>query len=369
MAPTRILQSLATLDRGGAEAMIMSLYRNINRSQIQFDFLVNERDAPYAFEEEVLQLGGRIFKIPKFNGRNLRIYRKKVHQIFEKHQDWKIIHIHNTSSAMLFMDIAKRFGMKTIAHAHFDHDLKEFRAYIQKILRKPIKHRADYLLACSRLSGAYVFNIPKEDVRVLNNAIETEDYLFNEQTRKRKRAKLGIKYETVIGHVGRMDDQKNHDFLIDVFREYQRLNPKSLLMLVGTGELREKLEKKVEEYGLTDTVLFLGVRADVNELLQAMDIFVFPSVFEGLPVTLVEAQAAGLPILASNRITEDVAITNLITFKSIDVEPLSWAKELDDLYVLLRRNMKQEIKDAGYDVKQTVKELEEYYQNIMKEGD
>lgn len=369
MTTIRVLQSLSTLDRGGAEAMVMNVYRNIDRQKIQFDFVVNDQPSPYAFEEEVKQLGGRIFKVPKFNGRNFSLYRKAMDQLFEKHLEWAIVHIHNTSSAMLFIDIAKKYGVKTIAHAHFDQDMKDFRSYAQKVFRMPIKKYADRLLACSKLAGVHVFNIPIEEVQVLNNAIETDKYIYNEKIRKRKRTELGIKYEMVLGHIGRMDTEKNQLYVLEVFKEYHQLNPKSFLLLIGKGELEETLKQKVAEYDLINEVKFLGIRWDVNEWLQAMDIFIFPSIFEGLPVALIEAQAAGLPIIASDQITKEVAITPLITFKSIEIEPYYWAKKIDDQYIMLRGNMTEAIVKAGYDVKDTVKELQDLYLTMIEDGD
>lgn len=369
MTTKRVLQSLATLDRGGAEAMIMSLYRNIDRERMQFDFVVNERDEPYAFEEEVKQLGGRVFKTPKFTGKNIYSYRNEMKRLFENTPAWPIVHIHNTSSAMLFMDIAKKNSMKTIAHAHFDNGPNDFRADVQKIMRLPIKYKADHLMACSQLAGVYGFRIKKEEVNVIKNAIETEKYVFNEQMRRAKRAELGLKNEVVLGHVGRMDENKNQTYLIDIFKEYHALNANSYLLLVGTGDLKEALEKKVQADGLDNKVRFLGVRSDVNELLQAMDLFVFPSESEGLPVTLIEAQAAGLPILASDRITKEVVITDLVKFKNIDSDPTVWAKSIDDELVFYRNDVSKEIIKAGYDVKETASHLEEIYMSIIGDVD
>lgn len=368
MTAIRVLQSLATLDRGGAEVMIMNMYKNIDRDKIQFDFVVNDRAEPYEFEEEVESLGGRIFTVPKFSGKNFVLYRKKVVELFQNNPEWKIIHIHNTSSAMLMINIAKKYNLVTVAHAHFDRDFINFRSYFQKILRVPIKNNADHLLACSKSAGAYVFNVNKEEVRVLNNAIEIEKYIFNEEIRKKKRSELGLRDETVLGHIGRMDIEKNHFYLLDIFRAYHKLNPKSVLLLIGEGMLKETLHEQVEAYDLVNEVKFLGVRSDINELLQAMDIFVFPSLFEGLPVTLIEAQAAGLPILASDRITREAQITDLINFKSVDSDPYQWAKMIDDQYLLFRNDMSEKVVEAGYDVRDTAKELEEYYSLILEDG-
>lgn len=365
MATIRILQSLATLDRGGAEAIIMNMYRNMDREKMQFDFVVNDQTEPYTFEEEVINLGGRIYKVPKFDGRNLLSYRRKFEELFRKHPEWKIIHIHNTSSAMIFMDLAKKYNLITIAHAHFSNHSYNLRSTIQYVLRLPLKKTADYLLACSKQAGADVFRLDKEEVRVFPNAIETQDFIFNEQIRKKKRRELGFENEMVLGHVGRMDEHKNQQYVLDVFHEYHKMNPYSALLLIGQGETKEELVQQAEAYQISDKVKFLGVRSDVNELLQAMDIFVFPSISEGLPVTLVEAQAAGLPILASDTISDEVAITDLVTFKSIDIEPVRWAKEIDNQYLIIRNDTSKEIMSAGYDAKQGAVNLQNYYLSIL----
>lgn len=369
MTSIHVLHSLATLDQGDAAAVVMSLYRKINRKEIQFDFVVEDRPSPYDFEEEIKALGGNVYKIPQFNGQNLYLYRKMFKQLFQEHPKWDIMHIHNTTSAMLFLDLAKKYQLVTIAHAYFDSDLQDFRSYIQRMLRSPIKFQADYLLACSKLAGTYVFHEKEEKFMILNNAIETEKFGFSEEIRRRKRAELGIKNEVVLGHLGRMEKKKNHVYLLEVFKAYQKIEPESMLLLVGEGELQKKLKDKVTSEGLAEKVKFLGVRDDVNELLQAMDIFIFPSLFEGLPVTLIEAQSAGLPIIASDTITREVEITNLILFKSIDQDPKTWARAIDDQLILFREDMTLEVTDAGYDVKETVKLLEKIYQTVIENGD
>lgn len=366
MADIRILQSLATLDRGGAETMIMNLYRKIDRSQIQFDFMVNDRDQPYAFEKEALELGGRIFTIPKFNGRNLWNYRKKINQLFLENPEWKVVHIHNTSSATLFIDIAKKHNIEPIAHMHFNHGVSDFRSFVQYILRKPIKYNVNHLLACSEASGTNGFGLNKEGFQVFKNAIETDQFVYNEKIRKQKRAELGLKHEIVLGHVGRMSDEKNHLFLIDVFRWYLQFNPNSILILIGDGELKPEIIRTINSYNLGDKVKLLGVQPNINEWLQAMDIFIFPSLNEGLGVALIEAQAAGLPIIASDSITKEVAITNLIKFRSVTESPYFWAKAIDDSLILFRKDMSQEVKQAGYDVEDTANELQEYYLSIVE---
>ena len=364
----RVLQSLETLDYGEAEAMIMNIYRKINRDKIQFDFVVNDRTEPFVFENEIKNLGGRIFTLPKFSGKNFVLYRKKVSQLFQNHPEWKIVHVHNPSSAMLLIDLAKKHGLISIAHAHFDRNLTHFTSYVQKILRVPIKNNADYLLACSKLIGAYVFNVNKNAVQVIKNGIEPEKYIFNEKIRRKKRAELGLKNEMILGHFGRMEAEKNHLYLIDIFKAYLRLNPKSILILIGEGKLKKELQEKINEYGINEKVFFFKMDLDYYEWYQAMDIFLLPSLFEGMPISLIEAQAAGLPIITSNQITREIKVTDLIYFKPVEAEPYQWAKMIDDLYILFRDDMSKKIIEAGFDVKDTINELENYYFSILKEG-
>lgn len=361
--PIRVLQVFARMDRGGAEAMIMNLYRSIDRSKVQFDFVVHTNDK-CAFDEEILSLGGVIHRVPKYNVVNHFKYKKSWEKLFTEYPEYKLIHAHVRSTASIFLQTAKKYGLKTIAHSHNTSSGSGVRAVVKTILQKRITRYSDLLFAASKKAGEWLFGkaaIIKDDFFILNNAINTENYVYDEIIRREKRKELGIANETVIGHVGRMHSQKNHLYLIDIYKEYVQINPNSKLLLLGDGGLRNEIQKKVAGNGLLDKVVFLGVRSDVEQLLQAVDIFVMPSLFEGLPVALIEAQAAGLPILAADTITEEVKITSLVNFKSIEIEPKLWAKDIDKLLVKTKKNMSKEIKKAGYDVKTTANWLEEFY--------
>ncbi|WP_338487554.1 glycosyltransferase family 1 protein [Ruoffia tabacinasalis] len=362
--PIKVLQVLATLNRGGAESMIMNIYRNIDRSKVQFDFVVNESEEEYAFEEEVKSLGGKIYTIPKFNYSNLPSYSQKWRTLFENHSEWKIIHAHHTTPAFIYLKIAQEYGMKTISHSHTAGMEKNPKAKLKKILRYPLRYESDLLVSCSDKAAEWMFGKKGKETKILYNAIETEKYVYNDDIRKSIRNKLSLNNKVVIGHVGRFDLEKNHDFLIDIFFEYHKINPESKLLLVGVGKLEEKIKEKVDEYNISDNVLFLGARSDVNDLLQSMDIFIMPSLFEGLPVTLIEAQASGLPILASDTITKEVEITNLVKFKDIKSDTIEWAKEINNLINMPRTNRYNEIVEAGYDVAQSSRELENIYINL-----
>jgi len=360
----RVLQSLASLNRGGAESMIMNLYRNIDRTKIQFDFVVNENQKKYVFENEIKKLGGNIYKVPKFNGKNILQYRKKWEQLFYKNKKWEILHIHNVSSGSLFTDIAAKYNIITISHSHFANSTKSFKSFIKKLFRFPLRYNTDYMLACSTEAGKYVFG--KKNFSILPNSIETENFIYNQKTREIKRQELRLEDKFVIGHVGSFSFPKNHSYLIEVFNSYNKINPNSICLLVGTGPLDSKIYDKVKNYKLTEKVIFLGNRSDVNELLQVMDVLIFPSIYEGLPVTLIEAQAAGLPVIASDKITEEVKITELINFKSIEDSSDIWAEEIEKIKKIPRQDMYNEVVNAGYDVKKTAESLLNFYWSISE---
>jgi glycosyltransferase involved in cell wall biosynthesis len=367
--PIRVLQVFAQMNRGGAETMIMHLYRHIDRNKIQFDFIVHTEEK-CAFDDEIEQLGGRIYRIPRYSGKNHFIYKRAWRDFFIKYPEYKIIHGHVRSTASIYLGIAKRYGLITIAHSHNTSSGKGFSAIAKNILQHSIRYTADYLFACSRLAGEWLFGekaCMSEKFFILNNAIEAKKFIFNVNIRAKKRKEFQIEDKFVIGHIGRFHTQKNHKFLIDIFEKVHDRNKNAVLLLIGDGELRNLIAKKVDALGLTGSVIFTGIRSDIPELLQAMDIFVFPSLYEGLPVTLVEAQAAGLKIIAADTITEEIKLTNLVDFVQLTDSTSYWAeKVLQYTYGYERTNAYSEICKAGYDVKENAKWLEEFYLNEYK---
>ncbi|QDY44832.1 glycosyltransferase family 1 protein [Planococcus glaciei] len=313
MKPIRILQVLASLDIGGAEMMIMNIYRNIDKSKIQFDFVVNDQIQQYAFESEIESMGGRIYRIPRYKITNYLAYKKVWEDLLLEHPEWQVIHGHHTSPAFIYLPIAKRLKRNTIAHSHTAGSGESFKSKLKILTRYPIRHMADYLFSCSALAGEWMFG-KKKKIYVLNNAIDTNKFLFSTSSREEKRLELQLENKFVIGHVGRMYPEKNHFFLIDIFDSIYKQNNNTVLLLIGDGKLRSQLEKKVMELNLSENVIFTGIRNDIPELMQAMDLFLFPSLYEGLPVTLIEAQASGLPCVVSNTVTEETKITNHVDF-------------------------------------------------------
>ena len=361
----RVLQVFARMDRGGAETMIMNIYRHIDRSKVQFDFMVHTEEH-CAYDDEIEKLGGHIYTIPKYTGKNHFRYKREWKNFFKEHPEYHIIHGHVRSTAAIYLKIAKQFGLTTIAHSHSTSSGKGISAVIKNMMQLPIRYEADYLFACSQKAGEWLFGkkiTKKENFCVIKNGIDVEKFKFNPIMRQSMRNKFGIKdNQLVIGHVGSFSYPKNHEFLIDIFNEVHKKNPTSVLLLIGDGKLRHSIEQKVENFGLENAVIFAGVRDDVPDLMQMMDVFVFPSHYEGLPVTLVEAQAAGLKCFISDVITKEIMITKMMKVISLKENSNLWADSILAYDIPFYRGIEQKkLIDAGYDVKNVVDWLTEFY--------
>lgn len=362
MEPIRVLHVFASLDRGGAETMLMNIYRNIDRTKVQFDFVVNDNNEEYAYEKEIMDLGGRIYRIPRYTLDNHLKYKKAWYKLLMNNTDWKIVHAHHTSTASIYLRIAKYFNLITIAHSHTAGGEFSFKSRIKMIMRYPIRYIADYLFACSVTAAKWMFGKSSKNTYILNNAIDSKKYIYNENIRIEKRKELNIEDKFVIGHIGNFSEVKNYPFIIEVIKSVLKQNNKAVLILVGKNNNNPEIEKKANEMGLKNQVIFTGVRSDVPELLQAMDVFLFPSFFEGLPVTLVEAQASGLHCIVSDSITNEVKITELVNFISLSKSPDYWAEQvLKYAEGYERLDTTSEIIEAGYDVKENSIFLQRFY--------
>jgi len=362
--PIRVLQVFARMDRGGAETMIMNLYRNIDRLKVQFDFIVHTEEK-CAYDEEIKALGGNIYSVPKYIGKNHFQYIKAWNEFFQKHPEYKIIHGHIRSTAAVYLKIAKKYGLVAIAHSHNISSGNGVSAFIKNIMQYPIRNTADYFFACSMSAGKWLYgnkSLEKDNFYILKNAIEVSDFVFNEGIRTRKRKELQVEGKFVIGHVGRFHPQKNHIFLIDIFKEIRNVNKNSVLLLVGDGEHKETIGNKVDKLGLSESVIFTGARADVAELFQAMDVFLFPSKYEGLGMVAIEAQGAGLPCVMADTIPQEVFITHNIVSLSLRDSIKTWAKAVRQFESMnIRQNNYKIMLEAGYDVKSNTSFLEEFY--------
>ncbi|MBT2290575.1 glycosyltransferase family 1 protein [Paenibacillus albidus] len=362
--PKRILHVLGTLNRGGAETMVMNLYRNIDREKIQFDFAIHSTEK-CDFTEEILSLGGKIYSIPRFTGKNFLQYKNAWEKYFVQHPEHKIVHGHMRSTASIYLPIAKKFGIKTIAHSHSTSNGFGISAAVKNIMQYPIRYSSNYLFACSQKAGEWLFGkyqFKKSNSHIIKNAIESDKYKFNITKREKLRKELGIEGKFVIGHVGRFCHPKNHEYLIEIFECIHKLDNNSLLLLIGEGELFDKIKEKVNKRRMSDAVMFLGNRSDVSDLLQCMDTFVFPSKFEGLGISVIEAQASGLPCIISHNIPIEAHITNLVKILALDQKPYEWAESiLKAKDNSSRIDMSEEIEKSGYNINSTAKWLEKFY--------
>lgn len=372
MEPIRVLQVVGRMDRGGIETLIMNLYRNIDRSKVQFDFLCHYGREAY-FNDEIRELGGKIYEMPKIKSTKKTYYYKffeywsALNFFFKTHKEYKIVHGHMTNTATIYMTIAKRYGVKTcIAHSHLTESRQGLTGYITSFLQIPLQKVSTDYFGCSKMAGKWLFNekiIKSEKFKVLNNAVDTLKFEYNEEVRKKYRKELCIENDFVIGHVGRFFHQKNHEFLIDIFEQIVKKKKNSKLLLIGKGVLREKIEKKVKRKKLESNVIFLGERSDIPELLQAIDLFIMPSHFEGLPVVGIEAQAAGVNCIFSDSITREIDVINNNCFISLRENSEKWAEEALKYYGNERQSTKKILQDRGYDIQTVAKWMENYYLN------
>ena len=369
--PIKIFQLVGSYKGGGVEAVVMNFYRNIDRNKIQFTFVCDEdsTDIPY---EEIEKLGGKIIIVPPYSKPF------KYHSALKKalkEDDYKIIHSHISTMSVFSLFAAKCAGVPVrIAHSHSTTNKKEKKKNLMKQVLRPFSKvfATDYM-CCSELAGRWLFGnkeYDKGNVYLLNNAIDLDKFKYNESLRKKKRKELGIKDDTlVIGHIGRFVAQKNHDFLIDIFNEIYKKNNNSILLLAGQGPLMEDIKNKVKELNLDDNVKFLGQRSDANELYQAFDVFLLPSLYEGLPVVGVEAQAAGLLCYLSDDMTKETKVLDITKFMSLNNTPKEWADNiLDDVKKYKRIDTSKEMTAKNFNIKEEAKKLEEYYLNLYNNG-
>lgn len=364
MEPIRILHVVTYMGRGGLETMLMNYYRNMDRTKIQFDFLVH-RDFEADYDLEILSLGGKIYHVPRLNPFD-RNYIKTIDNFFNIHNEYKIVHSHLDCMSGIPLKYAKKNGIPIrIAHAHTKSQDKNLKYPIKLVAKQMIPQYATKLFACGNEAGSWMFHGRK--FNILNNAIDAEKYQYNEKIRTKCREQLKLHNQLVVGHVGRFSPPKNHDFLIEIFYELLKKKPNSKLLLIGDGEGRKLIEKKAIRLGIKNQVLFLGVRSDVSQLMQAIDVFVFPSLYEGLPVTLIEAQAAGLPCLISNQVPLECKMTDLVHVKKLSDDASIWADKILDLSKKERKNTMSYIKECGYDIHVNAQRLQSYYLRVSRE--
>ena len=369
--PVKVLYFVDRMLRGGIQSLVIDWVSRFDKTKIHVDFLLLDDGNKYELEDTLKDLGCNIYKLDGIwikTPFDFIRQAKALDNFFKSHHDYKVVHLHSTSKNYLVLKYAKKYGIKTrISHSHnIDFQTKNpIKKFIGNILKSElIKYSTDYF-ACSYLAGEWLFgkeNIKNNKVKVIHNAVDYDKFALNKEIRNKVRKEFNIKNdEILIGNVGRFTNQKNHTFLIDICNEMININPKVKLIMVGIGEKEEEIKTKVKELGIEKNVIFAGFRNDVNEIMQAMDVFLLPSLYEGLPVVGVEAQASGLPCFMSEGvITEEVKITNNVYFISLNKSPKEWAKIIIESD-LTRKNTKNELKEAGYFIEDVCSQLEKYY--------
>ena len=357
--PIRVLHIVTYMGRGGLETMLMNYYRHINRDKVQFDFLVH-RDFEADYDAEICELGGKIYHISRLIPWS-HSYREKLKRFFREHPEYKIVHVHQDCLSSVALQCAKECGVPVrIAHSHNNAQDKNLKYLVKLYYMRKIPNYATDLFACSKSAGKWMFS--GKPFQVMRNAIDISKYKYSPAIAQKVRKQFNIENKIVIGHVGRFDPQKNHEFLIDIFAECAKKNLDVILMLVGDGDGKKKIEAKVNKFGISEKVIFTGVRSDVNELMQAMDVFVFPSLYEGLPVTLIEAQSAGLPCVISDHISEECIVTsNLVSIMKLSDSAAGWAECILKKTNIAREDASIAIQKAGYDIEIATYELENVY--------
>lgn len=362
--PIRILHVVTYMGRGGLETMLMNYYRHIDRDQVQFDFLVH-RDFEADYDQEILSLGGKIYHLPRLNPFSIS-YHRQLDSFFKKHPEYRIVHVHQDCLSSIALKIAyKNHVPIRIAHSHNANQDKNIKYLIKRYFMRSIPRYATHLFACGKEAGDWMFG--GKAYTVLNNAIDTKNFTFNNQKRNCVRDHLNLSNDLIVGHVGRFNKQKNHEFLIDIFNEVHKIDNNAKLMLVGTGTLENAIKDKVKKLGISDSVLFLGNRNDVNELMQAMDVFVFPSHYEGLGIVAVEAQASGLPVVKSDTVPDQCRMTPNVYTLSLNDSPNKWANNIIEIMKEYKRaNTSQYIIEHHYDISANAKWLQNFYLSEVK---
>ena len=356
----RVLQVVDSMDMGGIQAFIMNVYRNIDKENIQFDFLVF-RSHEQVFEKEILSLGGKMYKLPGRRDGLLK-NKKAIRKFFDEHPEYTVIH-YNTSSLSdigALIEAARRNIPVRIIHSHSTKAPgSKIHTYIHRFNKRRIEKYATHYLACGKLAADWFYKGTSiiDKVIIVNNGIACSDFQFDAENREIMRKALGLQENFVIGHVGRFSEVKNHRFILQVFnafvKKYPAMNPK--LMLVGNGELFDEMKTLAVELNIDYNVLFLGTRHDIPDLLQAMDVMIMPSHYEGFPVTLVEAQAAGLPCVVSNTITKDAVIKDNVIMKSLEDDVEDWSKSIAENTNRFVEN--DLLVKSGFDIQSTVNQL------------
>ncbi len=370
--PIRILHIVSTMDFGGVETLLMEIYRNIDRTKIQFDFLCHNTDEG-KYVDEIKSMGGRVFFIKSVvRSGGIINYLRKYRKFLKNHGEYKIVHCHVNRMNGLLLYGAKKQGIPSrISHSHIAKISTSLSArdYYYPLSIRLINPNATDYFACSKDAAEFLYkdeDTVKKSI-IFNNAINTDKFRFDANARAKLRSQMGWEDKTVFAHTGRFMDQKNHTFLIDIFNEISKLKSDAILLLLGDGPLKPSITEKVHSLGLDDKVIFAGSHPNINDYMSASDAFIFPSLFEGLGIVAVEAQCSGIPVFASDKVPEEAKRTDLLEFISLETSASEWAKQIisrvDSIDKSEENRLKyaNAVKESGYDIKEKAKWLENFY--------
>lgn len=370
----RVLHVIGKRPKGGIGTFLQNVTKYINKDEFQFDFLINGSPIPREFDERMNELGSNVYVLPELSYRSTFHYLKSLNDFYKKRNKYKIVHIHSPNIAIFNYIFVRIYSSAKIAiHSHStkfsDKTINSIRNFI---LHLPIRVIADIKFACNHASSVFMYGKKATNngsVNIVKNGIETERYAFNNRVREAMRLELNAGDSFLIGHVGAFVPVKNHDFLIEMFVEVLKLEPKAVLVLVGDGELHDSIHNKVKKLGINDSVRLLGRRQDVDKIMQALDAFVLPSKFEGMPLVGIEAQASGLPCFFSGSISKELDITEEVYFIDLGAYPIIWSKKIIEYAKINQSNKKREkafreVIDKQYDITGTVKSIESVYKSL-----
>lgn len=371
MGKIRLLMVLDSTGRGGSQSFVMNVIRNIDKEKYQIDVTIT-RNKRGGFDKEMEALGCNIYNLEHFHVINYRRFVNCWKTFLSEHQ-YDIIHGHVSSTASIYLRIARKYGCYTILHSHSGgYRGNWFERQVKKIFTRGAAEQADLWFACSdkaarRLYGSGFIESPK--YHYIPNAIDVRNYIFNIEIRERIRGEINVGQGTfVCGHVGSFSTPKNHKFLIQVFKKVKQKKPDSKLLLVGDGYLHDNIVQLIEEYGLNADVILTGSVGNVNEYMMGMDVMIFPSLFEGLPVTVVEAQATGLPAVISDVITKDVYLTDIVTYKPLSDSADDWSEAVLAKSNNNRREYNEKIANTIFNMNTSVKQLENLYLRLVQDN-
>ena len=352
----RLLCIVGGMEAGGGETFLMKLYRAVDRTAYQMDFCVSIKNKGF-YDDEIESMGGRIWHITS-KTENLHRFRSELAKVVKDGKYKYVLRVSSNGMGFLDLKIAKQAGAEICSvRSSNSSDGGGFAAKAAHLIGRLLYSKyVDVKIAPSDLAGKYTFGkraVERGEVIFLNNGVDLEGFSFSEEGRRAVRKELGIaESEFVVGHIGRFNTQKNHGYLLRIFAELYKGKPESRLLLVGGGELEEEIKKQAEELGVSGAVVFAGIRKDVPELLSAMDVFALPSFFEGMPNTVIEAQAVGVPCVISDTITREANVTGTVRYLPIEAEPSLWASALKDSREIRGSDLHALMLEKGYGIKE-----------------